>query len=87
MEMLEIWSSSKVLFSIMSVKAPPSIYSITTQSSLPLTKYESRTFTMLGCCDSFITKISLTMSSLRGWFERSISLIATFFPVASVLAT
>ena len=47
-DMPEIWSSTRLLFSMMSVKAPPSIYSITTQSSLLLTRYESRKLTILG---------------------------------------
>lgn len=32
-QMVEIWSSSMVLLSMTSVRAPPSMYSITTQSS------------------------------------------------------
>ena len=82
-----IWSSSSVLLSIMSVRAPPSMNSMTTQSSFPRTRYEFKKLTMFGWQLSFITIISFTMSSLRGWVVRSISLIATFFPVASVLAT
>jgi len=85
--MHEIWSSSSVLLSMMSVRAPPSMNSMTTQSSVPATRNESRKLTMLGWWLSFMTRISLTMSSLRGWWLRSICLIATLAPSASTLAT
>lgn len=51
LQMVEIWASVILgLLSITSVSAPPSMYSITTQSSLlPSCKNESRKLTMLGC--------------------------------------
>lgn len=85
-QMLAIWSSASLLFSIMSVNAPPSMNSMTTQSSLFLMRYASRKLTTFGWEDSFMTTISLTMSSLRGCWARSICLIATLEPVASCLA-
>lgn len=82
-----IWFSSNLLFSITSVSAPPSIYSMTTQSSEPRTRNASRKLTTFGCWDSRITMISFTISSLRGCWDKSICLTATFLPFSSVLAT
>jgi hypothetical protein len=69
-----------------SVKAPPSMYSITTQRSVRR-RYDSKKLTMFGCRDSFITRISFTISSFLGCCVRSICLIATFCPSESFLAT
>lgn len=77
--MVAIWSSViEALLSITSVSAPPSMNSITTHSSkVSSCKKASRKLTMLSCLLSFITIISFTMSSLRGWLRRSICLMAT----------
>ena len=83
----EIWSSSSVLLSMTSVSAPPSMYSMTTQSSVFLTRYDSRKLTMLGCILSFMTRISLTMSSFLGCAARSICLMATLLPFSRCFAT
>lgn len=68
-QMVEICSSVMLgLLSITSVKAPPSMYSMTTQSSaLLLRRKASRKLTMLRCLLSFMTMISFTINSFLGW--------------------